>query len=201
MNKSLLALPLLLGALPVWAGGSLSGQYVASANLEVESTFGSGDIDGDGFAAELSFDLSEQAFVYGEIFNRSYDEGSAEMDLDQTRFGIGVVLNASEAGSVWIGAGSERFKVSDSTGSESSSGYSLRAGVTLPLGTGPSLHAQVAYLDIEDSSGAELGVGISIPAGEGLNLIANYRLTSIEDDNSSDKLTLDDLSLGLRLDF
>lgn len=202
VKSILFALPLLVSVTTGWATGSfVDVQYLADAKLEADDGAGNDSVGGDGFAVDVSFDLTERGFFYGTFFSRNYEENGARLDLDQARFGLGLLLGASEFAAFWIGGGTERLRLSGSALTDSASGFSLHAGVILPLRTGAALLGRVAYLDIENSTGAELDVGISVPAGHGVDLIGNYRLTSIEDTDGPATLTLTDLSIGLRFEY
>lgn len=198
-----ITLCLCFGGLPMaWASESnLSIQYVADANLEIDDGRTANTVDGDGFTVDIRVAIARRVFFYGEVFNRRYKTLSTEQDWDQTRFGVALTLMSTPAAGFWVGAGSERIRQSRSGLADSANGFSLRAGVQLPLANGTILLGQAAYLDIETLSGAELGVGISVPLGHDVDLIANYRLTQLEDAGNGADLSLDDLSLGIRLEY
>ncbi len=208
MNKKksivLAAITAMSFSVPALAGGSVTFGYMPSSEIEISAGGDSGSVDGDGFSLQGAVDINHQLFVYGEHYNRTFDEGGESLGLNSTRVGLGVVLAANDAAVFWAGANLERWTTEFDGDDETDSGYGIRGGVNMPLGPTVYATAEIAYVDIADSSGFELAAGLGVPIAENVSLIVDYRLLSVtnEDDFFGDiDLDVTDIRGAVRFDF
>jgi hypothetical protein len=206
MRKSNLANIALLGALatsicgPANAGGSLSLGYVADSQLELDSDFGSDEVDGDGFSLQGSFDITDNLFAYGDYYTRTLEDAFGEFDWNTMRIGIGFSFDNVP---IYIGVNWEDVEIEIEGDSDSEDGFGIRAGGRLPLGERFALLGELGYTVLDEASSADAAIGVSVTLNETASIFADYRATVYEPDDNPDDvtLTLNDLRLGVRFDF
>lgn len=174
--------------------GHVDAYYVQDANIEVRSSFGDADVDGDGFGAKGLLHLTDQYMVTGEYQSIGY-EGGVE-DRSDMRLGAGFGSAA-------------RALLAEYVSIEDSDGFGIHGRASGSFGIPRlSLYGQAGYVDIKDEErfyGFEFSVGGSYAlldlAGGTLGALVDYRLTNLEGEEGDTKLKLRDLRLGVRFMF
>lgn len=195
----------LLFALPLAvAANNLVLGYIVDTTLETDDGLNQVDIDGDGFSIAFDADLGSSVYAYGEYTDRSFDEGGFELDISQTRLGLGLFQGIEgNDGRFYFGAGLERAEISAFGSSGSESGFGARAGVLLVGASRAEFQSEIIYLSIDDTEGFEFLARLAMPFGETVSGFVDYRRVDVEDDSggSDDELTIDDIRVGVKLGF
>ncbi len=184
----------------VYAGGSVALAYIPESNIEIDSDFGSGDVDGDGFSFQASFDITKSVFLYGDYFDREFEGNGESLDWKTGRLGVAFLIPNSP---VWIGANLESIEIGFDGGSEDETGFGIRAGLRLPVGERFAFTGELGYSDIADATALDGALGFALTIQGGLGVFADARLTQYEPDDDPDNIefNLTDYRVGVRYDF
>lgn len=183
------------------AGGSLGVGYVFDSNLEVEDDFGRGKVDGDGFMLQGAVDLTESVFLFGDYFTRDFDDIGGSFEWNTMRLGLGY---AFEGVPIWIGAGYEQVEIDLGGGfSDDIDGIAARVGTRLPMNERIAFVGELGAAALDDATSADLMLGFALAVNDQFSLTADYRLTLYvpDDDPNDTEITLDDITVGVRVDF
>jgi len=189
------------------AQGTLDLLYVPQTEFGIEvsdPSIGSvsDDVDGDGFGVRGMGRAGERAAVRAEYQSVTYkdDNGPGEADIDQLRFGLGVI-GASTSG---VFAEYNKIDIEDSK----LDGYALHGRVAGNPSPEAQFYADVGWARLEDENGSdwrgpEFSVGAAVGLSPAFAVLFDYRVTRLEasEDTTTVEFEFTDLRVGGRLMF
>lgn len=177
--------------------------YAPDVELEAEDDDGKASIDGDGWGVEGAVSFSDRAFFTVQYQSDTVDDVGGEIQLDQTRFGVGMQLNSGPSPAWYLRAEYIQLDMEATvfdlgSASADSDGFGAHLGVYGENGQWAG-YAEIGYASVEDADGFEGVVGGLFRISERFGLFAAYRYTQLDDDDVT--LTLSGLRAGLRFSF
>jgi hypothetical protein len=203
MKKIIAGLVLILPtaqALAEFPTGKAGVSFSPVVDLTVDSAGGSEDGDGNalGFYGQLG---NGMFFGYADARMSALEVDSLDVDLDETRFGVGV-RGSNDTG--YLEGRLEQYEVElDVEGPSEAAdddGLGVHVGGGIPLSPQFEVFGRVGVLSLDDTDGNEFQLGVSGEVSTNLEVYGLYRMLSLEDDADVES-DLDELRLGLNLLF
>lgn len=159
--------------------------------------------DGDGNALGFYGEFgSDMIFGYGDLRASDVDVEGVDIEIDETRFGLGI-RGGNDTG--YLEARVEQYEAEFdiegvSQGDNEDDGLGAHIGGGVPLGANANLFGRFGFLSLDDLDGNEFQLGLSGEMGTNLEVYGLYRMLNLEDD-ANDELDLSEFRLGLNLLF
>lgn len=170
------------------ADGYIAGFYVPSANFDVDTRFGSGSINGDGWGIAGKAAVNPRFDVYGEYQAVNYDNNGG--DLNDLRAGVAYNLTPM------FDVSGEFVRLDGDGNNDGDNGFGAHFGAHTEIAPALRIFGDVGYLTVGDSGdGFEGSVGAAYSFTRQWAAFADYRYTKLNGDNDVD-VTLSDVRVG-----
>lgn len=198
MKKTLFVLTLATIASPALAEFPVGKVGVSVSPRSTFELDGIPDGDGNAVGAYAEFG-SSSLFAYGDILRTGVDVRGVDIDIDETRVGVGARTDIDRA---TLDVRVERYDIElDIVGTDvSDDGVGVLFGGALALTPEVSIFAHYGFLSLDDLDGDEIRLGISGKLSDSAELYGAWRKVTLED-SANDEADLTDLRLGVNLLF
>lgn len=198
MKKILFAVALATITSPVLAEFPVGKVGVSVSPRSTFELDGIPDGDGNAVGAYAEFG-SSSLFAYGDILRTKVDVLGVDIDIDETRAGVGARTDIDRA---TLDVRVERYDIElDIVGTDASDdGIGVLFGGALKLTPEVSVFARYGFLSLDELDGDEMTLGLSGKLSDSAELYGAWRAITLED-SANDEAEITDLRLGVNLLF
>ncbi|MCB1836750.1 MAG: outer membrane beta-barrel protein [Alcanivoracaceae bacterium] len=202
MKKFLLAITLSALAAPALAEfpvGKIGVKLSPSTDFDLD---GLPEADGTAIGAYGEFG-SSNLFAYADIQKSDLDIQNVDLDIDETRFGVGA-RSVSSNGELSVRVESYDVEIVTSIAGASAEdeddGFAVHLGGAVNLNEKAALFGSIGMLSLDDTDGTEFQLGVRGKITDSAEIYGAWRSLSLEED-SNVEADLTDLRIGVNLLF